>query len=200
MSLRTAVFQTPLQFGFLFLNKRKNTLAKCPNDQFPSKNFLKIFLGFAVAGCCFIYSFFIFFFFFFSLGLYPWHMEVPGLRGRIRATAEVNTTATAMPDLSHIWDLRCSLWQHQIINPLSEARDRTCTLQETMSGSQPTEPQWEFLVTDLCSPLSTTWLSGRCFFIACFSSQGLLCFFHITKKMNNSLCLHVCSLPFISLC
>ena len=33
------------------------------------------------------------------------------------------TTATAMPDQSCICDLHCSLWQHWILNPLSEARD-----------------------------------------------------------------------------
>ena len=31
------------------------------------------------------------------------------------------------PDLSHICDLRCSLQQHGILNPLSEARERTQT-------------------------------------------------------------------------
>ena len=33
------------------------------------------------------------------------------------------TTATTMWDLSHICNLRCSLWQPQILNPLHEARD-----------------------------------------------------------------------------
>jgi len=33
------------------------------------------------------------------------------------------TTATAMRDPSRICDLHCSLWQCQIFNPLSEARD-----------------------------------------------------------------------------
>ena len=35
------------------------------------------------------------------------------------------TTATAMPDPSHACDRRCSLQQCRILNPLSEARDRT---------------------------------------------------------------------------
>ena len=42
-------------------------------------------------------------------------------RGQIAAAAEV--TATAAPDLSHISDLRCSLWQHRILNPLSKTQD-----------------------------------------------------------------------------
>ena len=38
------------------------------------------------------------------------------------------TTVTAMLDPSSICDLHHSSWQHQILNPLSEARDRTCVL------------------------------------------------------------------------
>ena len=37
-------------------------------------------------------------------------------RDRIRAAAGAYTTATAMPDLSHTGDLRCSLGQHPILN------------------------------------------------------------------------------------
>ena len=33
-----------------------------------------------------------------------------------------------MPDLSHICDLHHSLWQCQILNPVSEARDQTHNL------------------------------------------------------------------------
>ena len=35
------------------------------------------------------------------------------------------TTATAMQDLRHIYDLHHSSWECQILNPLIEARDRT---------------------------------------------------------------------------
>ena len=45
-------------------------------------------------------------------------------RGQIRAVAEAYTTAMATLDLSHICNLCFSLWQHQILNPLSEARDQ----------------------------------------------------------------------------
>ena len=38
-------------------------------------------------------------------------------------------------NLSCICDLHCSFRQHQILNPLSEARDRTPILIDTMSGS-----------------------------------------------------------------
>ena len=54
-------------------------------------------------------------------------------RGRIGATAEAYTTATATPDLSIICDLHCSLEQGQILNPLSKARDGTCILTEITS-------------------------------------------------------------------
>ena len=54
--------------------------------------------------------------------------------GQTRAAAEAYTTAMAMPDLSHILEFHHSLWQHQILNPLSKARDRTHTLTEIMSG------------------------------------------------------------------
>ena len=60
-------------------------------------------------------------------------------RGAIRAAAEALTTL----DLSHICNLCFSLWQHRIPNPPSEVWDRTSILTDTMSGSQPAEPQWE---------------------------------------------------------
>ena len=39
--------------------------------------------------------------------------------------------ATATQDLSRICDLYCSSQQHQILNPLSDARDGTCVLVNT---------------------------------------------------------------------
>ena len=46
-------------------------------------------------------------------------------RGGIRAVAASYTTATAMPDPSCVCDLHHSSRQCWILNPLSEARDRT---------------------------------------------------------------------------
>ena len=40
------------------------------------------------------------------------------------------TTATATPDPSHICDLHHSSQQHQILSPLSEARDQTYVLMD----------------------------------------------------------------------
>ena len=52
------------------------------------------------------------------------HMEVPGLAVVLEPQLPAYTTATATPDLSRVCDLHCtcSLRQHGILNPLSEAR------------------------------------------------------------------------------
>jgi len=52
-------------------------------------------------------------------------------RGQIRATAPAYTTATATWDPSCICDLHHGSQQRWILNPLSEARDRTCILMDT---------------------------------------------------------------------
>ena len=44
-------------------------------------------------------------------------------------------TATAALDLSHTCDLHHSLQQHWVLNPLSEAGDRTHILTDIMLGS-----------------------------------------------------------------
>ena len=64
-------------------------------------------------------------------------------RGHIRAAAEACATAMAIPDPSHICDLCHILRQHQILNPLSKARDQTHILMETTLGPPSAEPQWQ---------------------------------------------------------
>ena len=71
---------------------------------------------------------FFFFFFFFFLGSNPRHMEVPRLGVQLERQLPAYATATATRDPSHICDLHYSSRQHQILNPLSEAEDRTCNL------------------------------------------------------------------------
>ena len=71
--------------------------------------------------------------FFSFLWLHLWHTEVPGLGVEVKLQATATVRAT--PDPSRICDLHRSLWQHGILNPLSEAGDRTCLLKQTMSGS-----------------------------------------------------------------
>ena len=58
-------------------------------------------------------------------------MEVPRLRVRSELQLLAYTTATVMPDPSHVCNLHHSSWQRQILNPLSEARDRTLVLMDT---------------------------------------------------------------------
>ena len=71
------------------------------------------------------------FFFFVFLAPHPQHMEVPKLGGQLELRPPTYTTATAIPDLSHVCDLHHSSWQHQILDPLIEARDQTHVLMDT---------------------------------------------------------------------
>ena len=69
-------------------------------------------------------------------------MEVPSLEVKSELQLPAYTTDRTMPDPSHICDLHRSSQQPWILNPLSDARDRTCVL---MDASQfvSTEPRWE---------------------------------------------------------
>ena len=58
-------------------------------------------------------------------------MDVPRLGVESELQLPSCTTAIATWDLSCIFDLHCSLWQHWIINLLSEDRDQTCILMDT---------------------------------------------------------------------
>ena len=55
-------------------------------------------------------------------------MEVPRLGGESELQLPAFTKIIATPDPSYVCDLHHSSWQCQILNPLSEARDRTCNL------------------------------------------------------------------------
>ena len=70
-------------------------------------------------------------FFFCFLRLHPWHFEVSRLGVKLELRLPAYATATARPDLSHVCHLYHSLWQRQILYPLSEARDQTCILTDT---------------------------------------------------------------------
>ena len=52
-------------------------------------------------------------------------MEIPRLGAELEPQLPAYTIATATPDLSCICNLHSSLWQWQILNPLSKARDWT---------------------------------------------------------------------------
>ena len=55
-------------------------------------------------------------------------MEVPRLGVQLELQLPAYARATARPDPSHVCDLLHSSRQHQILNPLHEARDQTCNL------------------------------------------------------------------------
>ena len=79
-------------------------------------------------GIFIFYLIYLFFVFLSILVPHLWHMEVPrlGLQSELYLLAYVR--ATAMQDLSHVCNLHYSSWQHQILNPMSEARDWTWNL------------------------------------------------------------------------
>ena len=63
----------------------------------------------------------------FFLGPHRGIWRVPG-QGSNRSYTTAYTTATAKSDLSRICDLHHSLWQHQMLTPLSKATDQTRNL------------------------------------------------------------------------
>ena len=72
-------------------------------------------------------------------------MEVPRLGVESELQLPAYTTATARPDPSRICGLPRSLWQHWILNPLSEARVRTLIFVDMSQVLNPLSPQWELL-------------------------------------------------------
>ena len=70
----------------------------------------------------------ILFYFLLFLGPHPWHMEAPRLGVESELQLPAYTRATATPDPRSVCDRHHSSWQHQILYPLSEARDQTCNL------------------------------------------------------------------------
>ena len=87
--------------------------------------------------CCF-FSFLSFFFF----RPHPGCMEFPRLGVESELQLPAYTTATATRDPRHICDLQHSSQQHQILTPLSKARDGTHILMEA-NGFVTAEPPRE---------------------------------------------------------
>ena len=69
---------------------------------------------------------FIFIVIFYFLGLHPQHIEVPRLG--IKSELQLPAYATATQEPRCVYDLHHSSQQHHILNPLSEARNRTHNL------------------------------------------------------------------------
>ena len=76
-----------------------------------------------------VFSFFLFSFCLFRAALRR-HMEVPRLGVESQLQLPAYTTATAMPDSSLVCNLHHSSQQCQILNTLSEVKDRTCVLMD----------------------------------------------------------------------
>ena len=74
---------------------------------------------------------------------HPWQMEVPRLEVGSELQLQAYTTATAMQGPS--CDLCHNSWQCQVLNPLNEARDRTCNLMRFLVGFISASPQRELL-------------------------------------------------------
>ena len=83
--------------------------------------------GHRAANLSFIFYFILLYFLFFQPHL--GHTEIPGLGVKSELQLPAYTTGIATLDVSHI----CNLYQ--IFNPMSEAKDQTCILTETESGS-----------------------------------------------------------------
>ena len=62
-------------------------------------------------------------------------MEVPRLGVKSELQLPAYTTAKVTLDLSHVCNLHHIKGKDQILNPLSEARDQTRILMDTISGS-----------------------------------------------------------------
>ena len=81
-------------------------------------------IGMFIVQVCFCFCFVF-------LGLHPRHVEVPSLEVKLELQLPAYITTMATPDPSCICDLCPSSWQCWILNPLSEARDRTCIFMDT---------------------------------------------------------------------
>ena len=64
-------------------------------------------------------------------------MEVPRLGVKLEPQLPAYSTATATQYPSRVFDLHHSSRQHQILNPLSEARDQTCNFIDANWVQQP---------------------------------------------------------------
>ena len=71
--------------------------------------------------------------FFFYLGPHLQRMKVPRLGVESELQLPAYATASAIPYASCIYDLCCNFWQRHILNPLSDARDRTASSDTMLS-------------------------------------------------------------------
>ena len=86
---------------------------------------------------------FSFFFFFFLFRVAAVAYGSSQARGWIGTADASYTTATATPDLSHVWDLHHSSQQHWIPNPLSKAPGIEPSTSRFLVRFVSTVPRWE---------------------------------------------------------
>ena len=87
-------------------------------------------------------------------GPLPWHVEIPRLGVQVDLQLPACATATATWGPSHIFNLPHSSRQHQVLNPLIEARDQTHNLMVRFCCATTGTPKhyfWLFLSFNLYS-------------------------------------------------
>ena len=114
---------------------------------------------------------------FIYLGLHLWHMEVPRLGVESELQPLDYTTATAMPDPSHLWNLRHSSRQSWILNPPSKARDWTCVGVDPRQVLDPLSRNRNSQVLCLKKTLQTSHPGNRLRKTVCLMDEGSSRFF-----------------------
>ena len=119
----------------LFQEKENQTLSKKVKKEYSQQKLNETFTNKDTL-------FFIFIFLSFCLfqGHSPRHMEVPRLGVKLELQPLAYARATAMWDPGHVCNLHHSSQQHQILNPVSKGRDRTCNLMVPQLDSLTTVP------------------------------------------------------------
>ena len=122
-------------------------------------------------------------FFLFVFGPHPWHLEVPRIGVELELQLRDYATATVTWDLSHVCKLRHSSRQRQILNPRSEARDRTCIL---MDPSQ-VLVSWATKETPaVCSFMQYSNCLCVSYLMDCSRAGNILCFLYILGHTRYS--------------
>ena len=70
-------------------------------------------------------------------------MEVPRRGAELELQLPAYATATAVPELSRVCDVHCSLQQCWILSPTERGQELNLHPHGYYLDSKPTEPQWE---------------------------------------------------------
>uniref|UniRef100_F1S3G4 F-box/LRR-repeat protein 12 n=3 Tax=Sus scrofa TaxID=9823 RepID=F1S3G4_PIG len=131
-----------------------------------------------------------------DLTLYT-HMEVPtlGIKSELQLLAYITTTTTRDP--SHVCDLHHSSRQHQILDPVSGARDRTHILMDT--NQMRPKVMWHLLRRYMASRLHSLRMGGYLFSGSQAPQLSPALMRALGQKCPNlkRLCLHVANLSMV---